>query len=98
MAARLKERLEKGKAGRPKEETSSAGANGQKESVPNLGRISERPGHRAAKLLNVSHGSVEAAVAVQKHGDPELQAAVDKGDVSVSDAASVVDLPAERRG
>jgi len=41
----------------------------------------------AAELLNVSRRSVQHAVAVQRAGTPELIAAVDAGQVSVSAAA-----------
>jgi hypothetical protein len=48
---------------------------------------------RAAELLNVGRASVERAKKVQTKGDPELQRAVDTGEISVSAAASIADLP-----
>ena len=41
----------------------------------------------AAEMLNVSPKSVERAKTVQKHGIPELQKAVEQGEVAVSAAA-----------
>ncbi len=49
--------------------------------------------NEAAALLNVGRGSVVSAKAVLAHGSPELQAAVEKGEVSVSAAAEVAKLP-----
>jgi N6-adenosine-specific RNA methylase IME4/ParB-like chromosome segregation protein Spo0J len=52
----------------------------------------------AADLLNVGRASVQRAREVLDHGAPELVAAVDAGDVSVSAAADVADLePEEQR-
>jgi hypothetical protein len=51
----------------------------------------------AAKLLNVSRPSIQRAAAVREQGAPELVAAVEKGEVSVSAAAEVVDLPHEEQ-
>jgi DNA-binding transcriptional regulator YdaS (Cro superfamily) len=51
----------------------------------------------AAALLNVSRPSVQRAAAVREQGAPELVAAVEKGEVSVSAAAEVVDLPHEEQ-
>lgn len=47
----------------------------------------------AAKMLNVSERSVTAARKVQTSGVPELQRAVETGNVSVSAAAKLADLP-----
>lgn len=47
----------------------------------------------AAELLNVSERSVRSAAKVQKQGGKALQAAVTAGDVSVSQAAKIADLP-----
>ncbi len=47
----------------------------------------------AAESLNVSKRSVTAAAAVIESGSEELQHAVESGEVSVSDAAAIVDLP-----
>lgn len=47
----------------------------------------------AADALNVSPRSVDAARAVEAKGTPELVAAVEKGEVSVSAAAEVAKLP-----
>jgi N6-adenosine-specific RNA methylase IME4 len=48
---------------------------------------------QAAQLLNVSERSVASASRVLEHGAPELVAAVEKGEVSVSAAADVASLP-----
>lgn len=48
---------------------------------------------QAALMLNVSTRSVATAAKILKQGDDELIAAVDEGDIAVSDAATVVDLP-----
>ena len=48
---------------------------------------------QAASMLNVSVGSVKSAKAVRTQGTPELVKAVERGDMAVSLAASVVALP-----
>lgn len=48
---------------------------------------------RAGELLNVSRRSIGAARAVRAEGVPELSAAVEAGDVSVSAAAALASLP-----
>lgn len=50
---------------------------------------------QAAKLLNISVDSGQRARRVLDQGAPELVAAVDRGEVSVSAAASVASLPQE---
>lgn len=52
---------------------------------------------QAAELLNVSERSVRTAKAVMEQGAPELVAAVEKGEVSVSAAAAVSELPREEQ-
>lgn len=47
----------------------------------------------AAALLHVGKRSVERAVEVRDHAAPELQRAVERGDVSVAAAADVAELP-----
>lgn len=47
----------------------------------------------AAHMLNVSERSVRNAKKVHDKGSPELQAAVSSGDVKVSRAAKIADLP-----
>ena len=51
----------------------------------------------AARLMNVSERSIRSAGQVLDHGAPELVAAVERGEVSVSAAASVADAPKERQ-
>ena len=48
---------------------------------------------QTASLLNVSARSVATASRVLADGDEQVIAAIDAGDISVSDAATVVDLP-----
>ena len=49
----------------------------------------------AGALLNVGERSVRNAVVVRDHGAPELQRAVDRGEVAVSTAADLTVLPVE---
>jgi N6-adenosine-specific RNA methylase IME4 len=51
----------------------------------------------AAALLKVSERSVRNAVQVRDHGAPELQRALDHGDVAVSTAADLTTLPIEEQ-
>lgn len=51
----------------------------------------------AAKLLNVSERTVNSAKKVQEKASPEITAAVQGGEISVSDAASIADLPREKQ-
>jgi ParB-like chromosome segregation protein Spo0J len=55
--------------------------------------LEEKTQTEAAELLNVSRNSVQRARQVIKHGDPELQQAVERGEVSVSDAARITGKP-----
>lgn len=48
---------------------------------------------KAAESLGASRSSVERAKTVIDKGDPELVAAVESGDVAVSDAAAITDQP-----
>lgn len=52
---------------------------------------------QAAEMLSVSERSVKSARKVQEQGAPELSAAVEKGEVSVSAAAAVAELPQEEQ-
>jgi ParB-like chromosome segregation protein Spo0J len=52
---------------------------------------------QAAAAVGVSGKLVDAAEKVTKKGTPELQAAVVKGDVSVSRAAKIAEQPAEKQ-
>ena len=51
----------------------------------------------AAELLNVSRRSVQHAAVVQEKAAPELVEAVDRGDIPVSTAALLVNLPKARQ-
>lgn len=55
-----------------------------------IGAVSQE---QAAEKLNVSRRSVQRASEVQERAAPELQQAVERGDVSVSAAAEVATLP-----
>lgn len=52
---------------------------------------------QAAHILNVSDRTIRTAKQVQEHGTPELVHAVEAGKVSVSAAAEVAKLPAEKQ-
>lgn len=52
---------------------------------------------QAAELLNVSERTVRNAKSVQEHGTKELVKAVESGEVAVSDAAAIVDMPKEEQ-
>ena len=62
-----------------------------------LSPIGEKSQAQAAKLLNVGKRSVERAREVRDHGAPELQAAVEGGQVSVSAAADIASLPEQEQ-
>lgn len=62
---------------------------------PDLGGSRGEAAEHAARLVNVGRGTVEAAARVLKRAEPELVEAVDRGDVAVSAAAAVADLPAK---
>jgi hypothetical protein len=51
----------------------------------------------AAEMLNVSPRSVADASAVRSSGTPELRAAAEQGEISISAAAAVADLPIEEQ-
>lgn len=75
------------------------------------GKLANLPAHRpagsapigavtqdsAAELLNVGRRSVQRAREVLDNGAPELVAAVERGEVSVSAAASVAEAPKDRQ-
>jgi hypothetical protein len=52
---------------------------------------------QAAEMLSVGTRSVEAARKVQSEGAPELNAALERGEVSVSAAAAIAALPKEEQ-
>lgn len=52
---------------------------------------------RAAEMLNVSERAVRTAKTVQEQGAPELIAAVEQGQVSVSAAADIATLPQQEQ-
>ncbi len=62
-----------------------------------LSPIGEKSQAEAAHLLNVSKRSVERAGVVLDTGTPELVAAVERGEASVSAAAAVASLPPEEQ-
>jgi N6-adenosine-specific RNA methylase IME4 len=51
----------------------------------------------AAEMLNVSRRSVQYAREIVEHGAPELQQAVDRGEVAVSNAADIASLPLDQQ-
>jgi len=61
------------------------------------GQRAPKSATRAGGLLNVSTSTVENGKRVLKHGTPELVAAVEAGEVSVTAAASVATLPPEQQ-
>src|SRR5262249_40334290 len=62
-----------------------------------LSPIGEMSQASAAELLNVGKRSVERAVDVREHGAPELQQAVERGNVSVSAAADIATQPIDEQ-
>lgn len=58
---------------------------------------SGKAANEAGRLLNVSGDSVQRAAKVIARAEPELRAAVERGDVAVSTAAAIVDAPAEKQ-
>lgn len=68
---------------------------GKEDPVANLPQGKSRD--QAAALMAVSPRSVEHASRVLRSGSPELVAAVESGEVSVSRASSVAALPAEEQ-
>ena len=61
----------------------------------NLQSPARTAGASAAELLNVSERSVATAARVLKLADEQVIAAVELGDVAVSDAAAIANLPKE---
>ena len=69
-------------------------ADGQRQ----VGKFADVPTQaEAAKLLKVSERSVRDARHVIEHGEPELVQAVDRGEVAVSKAAKIAELPQEEQ-
>lgn len=62
------------------------------EHIPPIGGISAKA---SAALLNVGERSVERAKTVLRDGTPELQQAVEQGEIAVSAAEKIARLPAE---
>lgn len=63
----------------------------------NLSNLSDVKQTDAAEMLSVSRSSVQTAGRVLEHGAPELVQAVEKGEVAVSAAAAVAQLPLEEQ-
>jgi len=84
-------------------ELANMAAGRPKENAPDLGNLlSTEPAQaaavsvqKAADMLNVGRGTVEAARKVIRKGVPELAAAVKAGDIAVSTAAELVRQPEE---
>ena len=64
------------------------------EPCANLPKVSQA---EAADMLNVSRRSVQTAKAVLEQGAPELVAAVENGEASISAAAAVAELPKDEQ-
>jgi hypothetical protein len=62
-----------------------------------LSPTGEKSQAQAAELLNVGKRSVERAREVRERGAPELQAAVERGQVRVSAAADIASLPEQEQ-
>lgn len=73
--------------------TARRGGDRDKSEPANLPVRSEITQKEAAEKLQVSERTVRDAVRVRADGVPELAAAVEQGDVSVSAAAEVAKLP-----
>jgi ParB-like chromosome segregation protein Spo0J len=70
-------------------------ADGQRQ----VGKFADVPTQdEAAKLLKVSERTVRDARKVIDHGEPELIEAVDRGEVAVSKAAKIAELPQDEQG
>lgn len=67
---------------------------GRPQNNPPIGGVSAA---EAAQLMNVGTRSVERAKTVLNHGSPELVAAVERGEVTVSDAAKIAKRPPEEQ-
>jgi hypothetical protein len=94
LGARLAGMLAKGAKGK------GAAAGAQEMDVPAnaAGRqTSSKTRDQAAAAVNVSPRLVQDALKVRADGTPELVAAVNSGEVTVSAAAKVADLPKERQ-
>jgi len=52
---------------------------------------------KAAEKFGIGHSAVDRAIKVTKHGDDSLKQAVESGNIAVSVAAVVADLPAEEQ-
>ena len=85
-------RLAKLRRGRPSE------WNRNRDDKPaNLPELSDVKQEEAAGLLHVSERSVRTARRVQEHAAPEVIAAVDRGEVAVSAAADLAELPEDEQ-
>lgn len=69
---------------------------GKADPSPNLGE-GGKTSAKVAKLLNVGRGTVENASKVQRDGSAALVKAVERGDVAVSTAAVIAELPREEQ-
>lgn len=70
------------------------GGDRRSDQAANLPLVSQA---EAAKTLHVSERAVRHAAVVQEKAAPELVAAVERGDIPVSTAADLVDLPKARQ-
>lgn len=92
-AAKLAGEREKAQGRAPKEEISEP----KEGELPIPETTKKSAIQEAAATLNVSERSTQFATKVIEEGSKELQNAVNAGEVAVSDAASVADLPADKQ-
>lgn len=70
---------------------------GSRTDLASIEARSEVSQSEAAAMVGVSRSAIQRAHVVHEHGTPELVAAVDAGEVAVSVAARVAQLPAEKQ-
>jgi hypothetical protein len=91
IGARVRERFEAEAARRRKAAQNNTAGRAVSANLREL--VPAKSSEQAAELVNVSPRSVETASKVLKDGAPELVKAIEAGDVTVSAAAAVSELP-----
>lgn len=81
----------------PQPSPEGRGSGGRATATANLHEPGRTASGQAAELLNVSERSVFSASRVLKSADEQVVAAVEAGDVAVSDAAAITNLPKQEQ-